>query len=396
LLDQRGTGFSVPSLNCFEMEDFEYDGDPLADCFDRLLNDGVDLDQYNSADSAADVNDLRIALGYDQVNLWGISYGTRLALTVMRDHPDGLRAVVIDSVFPPEVNSVESGVNDTLNAFGYLFEQCAADSTCSSAYPNLEQDFLDVIDGFNNNPPVFEYDDGFEVYELELYGDDIAGALFQTLYNSTAIPMLPLGITLLATAQDEFDLQDGYDIMQGFYTPESWNGEFEDGPESVFESDQVFDYIDQVGDISDSEGMYSSVECAEEIPFNDLDAAFDVADANAPEELLEWLYISAETPVFDCDIWFVEPLPGVENERVQSDIPTLLISGGFDPVTPPSYGDSALEGLSNGQHVVFPFGGHSETGTEGCAADLAAAFVDEPGAAVDASCVPQTIDFYVE
>jgi len=158
----------------------------------------------------------------------------------------------------------------------------------------------------------------------------------------------------------------------------------------------VIAFLEEVGDISDSEGMYNSVECAEEIPFNDLDAAFDIIDRSAPPELAEWLYASAEGPIFSCATWAVEPAPALENERVLSDVPVLLISGQFDPVTPPTYGESALQGLSNGQHIIFPTGGHSESGTPGCAADLAAAFLDDPTAPVNAACVPQRVDWYIE
>jgi len=110
LLDQRGTGYSLPSLNCPEVEAGEEEVEAGEDngteaCRDRLIDEGVDLQAYNSAENAADVADLRVALEYDEWNLYGISYGTRLALTVMRDHPEGVRSVIIDSVYPPEVSS---------------------------------------------------------------------------------------------------------------------------------------------------------------------------------------------------------------------------------------------------------------------------------------------------
>lgn len=396
LIDQRGTGFSQPSLNCWEMEEGESD-DPLGDCYQRLQDEGVDLNGYNSVESAADINDLITTLDYEEVNLWGISYGTRLSLTVMRYYPDRIRSVVIDSVFPPEVNGTEQSAEDTINAFAYFFTACANDAACSAAYPDLEATFYEMIGRFNNEPPTFFYFDGEEEYELELFGDDILASMFQTLYVSEAIPMLPYGITLLSESTDDFDLTDGYDIMQGFYTPETWEGLGfdEDMPETVMESDAVLDYLDEFGDISDSEGMFTSVNCADEIGFEDEFGAYDAAEA-AQDEIVDFLLAAADAPFFDCEIWAVSSSPDVENTRVQSDIPTLLISGGFDPVTPPSFGDSALMGLPNGLHVVFPFGGHSETGSPGCAADIAAAYLDSPGAEPNTSCIPQTVDWYTE
>ena len=95
MFDQRGTGFSVPSLNCYELEEDEGENAVQA-CRDRLLDEGVNLDAYNTAATAADVNDLRLALGYEQVNLLGVSYGTKAALTTLRDFPTVIRSVVVD------------------------------------------------------------------------------------------------------------------------------------------------------------------------------------------------------------------------------------------------------------------------------------------------------------
>ena len=97
LFDQRGTGFSIPSLNCPELEDdTSSDEDPVQACRDRLEADEINLQMYNSAANAADVYDLVTALGYDQVNLWGISYGTKLGLTILRDYPEIVQSAVLD------------------------------------------------------------------------------------------------------------------------------------------------------------------------------------------------------------------------------------------------------------------------------------------------------------
>ncbi len=395
LLDQRGTGFSQPSLNCFEMEDEDAADTATLDCRDRLIAEGVNLSAYNSAANAADVNDLRIAMGYEQVNLWGISYGTRLALTVIRDYPEGIRAVVIDAVYPPEVNSLEQASADGVRAFEYLLDACAADAACNDAYPDLREDFYFIVDEFNFEPVTFEYFDGEETYDLDLYGDDILDAMFQAMYDSSIIPMLPYGITLMAYAEDDIDLTDAVDILSGYYTIDSWNGEFEDFPESVLESDMVLDYFDTVGDISDSEGMYSSVECAEEVPFNNADAAFDSADA-APIELQAWLFEAIDGQLFECEGWGVPATSAIEAERVQSDVPVLLISGAFDPITPPSYADSALQGLPNGQHIVFPTGSHGDSSIPGCAANVTRAYLDDPTALLDTGCIEPAITFYID
>ena len=150
LFDQRGTGYSEPTLNCPEAEQGEDNATQA--CHDRLVSQGVNLQAYNSAENAADVADLQVALGYDEWNLYGISYGTRLALTVMRDHPEGVRSVVIDSVYPPEVNSWEEYGQNTADEFNKLFQGCAADAQCNDAYPDLEQTFYTTVDQLNAEP----------------------------------------------------------------------------------------------------------------------------------------------------------------------------------------------------------------------------------------------------
>jgi pimeloyl-ACP methyl ester carboxylesterase len=136
IFDQRGIGYSEPALDCPEMQalniellDYELDGATLTqDELDTLLVDSLmacgetlsvdnDLSAYNSASNAADVESLRMALGYEQINLWGISYGTRLALTIMRDYPDGIRSVVIDSVYTPDVNLFSASPENLHRAF---------------------------------------------------------------------------------------------------------------------------------------------------------------------------------------------------------------------------------------------------------------------------------------
>ncbi len=198
LLDQRGTGYSLPSLNCPETEQGLDDATQL--CHDRLIDEGIDLQAYNSAENAADVADLRVALGYDEWNLYGVSYGTRLALTVMRDHPEGVRSVVINSVYPPEVNSWEEYGQNTADDFEKLFAGCAADPDCDPAFPNLEQTFADTVDQLNAEPVSYTGIDSTtgDSIDQELSGDRFIDRVFQLLYSTESIPYLPMVITEVA------------------------------------------------------------------------------------------------------------------------------------------------------------------------------------------------------
>ncbi|MBO9322039.1 MAG: alpha/beta fold hydrolase, partial [Roseiflexus sp.] len=157
LYDQRGTGYSTPSLACPELTKLSFDMLPMdiragessrlwkeaaLKCHARLVAEGIDLKQYNTLTNAADLEDLRLALGYEQWNLLGSSYGTRLALTAMREYPQGIRSVVLDSTRPLQINESQTPA-DAERAFQTLFRGCAADPTCNAAYPDLERVFYD-------------------------------------------------------------------------------------------------------------------------------------------------------------------------------------------------------------------------------------------------------------
>ena len=389
VFDQRGTGLSYPSLNCPEVEE---NGDTQA-CHDRLVDEGVNLDMYNSANSAADVNDLRIALGYDSVNLYGISYGTKLALITMRDYPEGIRSVVIDLVYPPEIDDLGLTATSFTDALNNLFERCADDPDCSDALPDLETTFFDMVDTLNQSPQTLQTDDG----EVELSGDEVLSQMFLALYDSNRIRYLPYAIYLLANGQDESDLQDGYDLLTGAWVPDDTS---EPPPSAILDSPQIQDYVDQYGDIDDSEGMNLSFDCSEEYQLNDVDAARN-SIALVPDAMQEYFQSNIDGTLADCAIWDVQTADAIEAERVISDIPTLVVSGMFDPVTPPSSGESAAEGLSNSQFIIFPTAGHGITFTDStagtCAKQLVVSFLDSPSAQLDTSCVAATdsLEFYL-
>lgn len=393
--DQRGTGFSSPSLNCYELEEFDEEGDEaLVACRDRLAEE-IDLQMYNSTASAADVYELAIALGYDQVDLWGVSYGTKLALTVMRDYPEVVRSAVLDSVYALETDDLIVQTDAFLGSLDHLFAQCAEDDICGEAYPALEDDFYFVLDDLNAEPVVLEGDDD----SVEVSATSLLEVLFQTLYDTAAIPFLPYAINLMANAESLDDYDEAYRIIANEELPVQSEGAGSD-IEPFAESDEVQAYVEEFGGIDDSEGMAYSVDCQEEYQLSDVDAALELA-ASAPAPINEYLIGSIRGNLQACDIWGVATAPVIEGERVLSDIPTLLVAGAFDPITPISSAESALEGLSNGQLVAFMSGGHGLTFEQAaigvCTTQLMLDFLADPGAPLDTQCVEEsdTIDFYV-
>src|SRR5262245_33052689 len=159
-VDQRGTLHSDPFLSCPEIDQFMADSagmsvqakstadkdlDAIRTCRTRLASDGYDLSAYNTTENAADIADLRTALKIDQWNIYGVSYGSDLALQLLRDHPEGIRSVVLDSVVPPQTNLMTQLWPTAAEGYRTLFDACAAQPGCAAAYPNLARDFTTTV-----------------------------------------------------------------------------------------------------------------------------------------------------------------------------------------------------------------------------------------------------------
>lgn len=379
LFDQRGVGRSEPALDCPEMNtltreilDREYEGQMLTDGeildlliagFERCaadLRQRADLSAYHSASSAADVAALRQILGYEQVNLWGASYGTRLALTVMRDHLEGIRSVVLDSVYPPDADLYVEGPENAGRAFDRLFASCEENTVCREAYPNLESVFDETVATLNAEPVTRTITDTLtgESYPAVLTGDGLVGLVFQILYDSELRLMLPQLIYDAHTR--DFTALDRFRGALLARTPTT------------------------------SRGMMFSVQCREEIPFSS-EADFETALAEHPE--ISGLYVHAAAGMLSyrvCEHWGAGEAPLVENKPVTSTIPTLIMTGEFDPITPPRWGEQAAESLSQSYVFEYPRVGHGASFVAGCPREMFLAFLDDPSVAPDASCLEPT------
>ncbi len=367
LFDQRGALYSQPSLVCDEynellMETIEKDipdeeylqmeAEVFRACRERLISQGVDLSAYNSLENSADIQSIRQALGYDQINLYGVSYGTLLALHTMRFFPDNLRSVVLDAVVPPQINFLTEVPQTAQRAFSYLFESCSNDVDCSKAYPDLENRFFNLVDVLNQNPlriPLTDPDNG-NTYRVLLDGDTFLDGMFQFLYIGDFLPAIP---KVIADAENgEFDL-----FARIF---------------SILVFDRTYSY-----------GMYFSVLCSEDADFSPEGVSFEgvhpqLADSQADD---------ASQFLKTCELWQVEALTSIMDEPVSSQIPVLILSGGFDPITPPENGLEAAKTLPNSFVVEFPTGGHGAALDGDCQDQIIQSFLDAPDQAPDTSCV---------
>jgi pimeloyl-ACP methyl ester carboxylesterase len=347
LLDQRGVGYSQPSLRCL-------DNETLQACHTRLVKSGINLNAFTTLENADDVHDLIRALGYQQVNLEGVSYGTRLALTVMRLFPADLRSAVLNSVYPQQVNLFTSIPQATIRAFDVLFQGCAADRYCNATYPHLQAVFYQLVADLNSTPITFQATPPLRGVPVTVHftGNDLVLWLRQSLYSTYLIPQLPTVI---------------FHMRQHDYT-------------------QFASIYGNLIDTTSSDGLFYSIECGEDMAFtaqHDLETSVQGLLPQIQPALLDFgLYRFSI-----CQFWGMKPVPAVQKEPVRSTIPTLILQSEYDPVTPPANGMLAAQTLSKSYFFLFPGVGHGVGSPNSCPNDITKAFWENPTEKPDASCI---------
>ena len=305
-IDQRGAGGSNP-LNCDLYGDppdpnrilaGPFPVDSVRACRQRLESI-ADLGQYTTGAAMDDVDDVRQWLGYDQVNLWGGSYGTRAAQVYLRRHGEHVRAAVLDGVLPVDELVPLHQAAAGQRAVDMLFARNRA------AFPDLEREFRSLFDPAK--PATIGLAEGIR---HALYSDD--GRSFPSLIHRAA-------------GGDRAPLE-----------------------QRAIDAEKALSRL--------SIGLNLSVTCAEDIPFLD-DAMIARETAGT---FLGDLRIQRQRAA--CREWARGSVPSDVHEPVHSNVPVLLFSGGRDPVTPPSFGDQVAATLPNSRHVVFPESAHGTFG----------------------------------
>ncbi len=365
IFNQRGTQYAEPNLMCTESfeaaeEVLTLAGDEadarsleaLSECYNRLNEAGVNLSAYNSLENAADVDTIRDVLGYDQYNFYGVSYGSLLGLHLMQNHPDHLRGVILDGVVPPNLNFIPQIAANTDRVFTEIIQTCENDPMCRSEYPDLEERFFNLVDELNAEPQTLTIRDsetGKRVKTI-LDGDTLVDVLFQAFYLPDSYAIFPKLVSNLEAGDFTF--------IRGIW------------PLFAF-------------DRSMSEGMYFSVICSEDSNFVPSDAVLEgirpyFADGAAGE---------LQTYLDACEIWQVDQLPPEIDQAVNSAVPTLLLSGHYDPITPPLFAAFAAASLQNGYSFVSPTGSHGVAFDDACMDDIVRQFLEMPEKEPDASCL---------
>jgi pimeloyl-ACP methyl ester carboxylesterase len=376
VFEQRGTKYAQPALDCPEVDEAKIGGfkqrldeaeikrrelAAARACRDRLARSGIDLSAYNSAESAADIEDLRRVLKLEKINLYGVSYSARLMLNVARDYPKGVRSMVIESTLPLQVNYDEVGVDGINRTLNLLFSSCRADAECAKNFPNLENEFYAAVRNANAEPVEFAAEDAKtgESIPVRLNGNDFVTWAIDYLLSSDS--------QLIVSAPSQM-----HRVSSGDYAP-------------------LRDYVrDRLSPSFYSLGMRYSVWCREEFPFEN---AKKIAAQSSLYPNLKG-YVVQNLPAI-CGVWNVAPAKSIENKPVKSDIPTMIIAGEYDAYTPPEWGKIAAKDLKNSYFFELPWLAHGAGfSAPSCVRDSISGFFDNPSIAPKIPCIERIRSFY--
>ena len=359
LVDQRGTGGSN-KLTCTTQSgeagviDDMAEDDPAAwrafaeRCRDELAAK-ADLRQYTTSVAIADLDAVRQAIGVQQINLLGVSYGTRVAQQYMRRYPQHTRSVVLDSVVP---NTLVLGAEHARNledALDLHFAQCQQVPACAERFGSPREDLNALLSELREAPRPVNWRDSIsgEEKQGELTAGHVSAVARMYSYAPALAAMLPLSL---------------HEAAQGRASALMAQAEMITGS-----------MLEQI-----THGMQLSVLCSEDAPLlkpDPLDATRTLGD------------LITRVTIEQCAVWPRGEVPADFSEPVKSEIPTLLLSGEFDPVTPPRYGDAVAEHLGNARHLILRGQGHSVSGV-GCMPRVLGEFIDKTAPRdIDADCL---------
>lgn len=357
LVDQRGTGGSNP-LACPNLQDLPFDTpdedvyDLVAKCAESLAQ-GNDLTQYITDIAMRDLDEVRDALGYEQINLFGTSYGSRAAMRYMQLYPNRVRSAVLNAITSPELVIYLQSPADGQRALDLLFERCANDDACRTTFPNLKSDFERILIELGDGRTIaLSHPQTGQQMQIFLTPDALMQGIYTVLYSPDLVSLLPLLISDIADTGDYGPLV-GQLIALG-------------------QNSNIY------------QGMFYAVVCSEDAPLIDLDdAAMRRGETRFPLLADDLLTICEAWPQTEAGLSFREPL--------SSETPTLLLTGEADPITPPAYAEQVAAGLPNKVEILLPGYGH-DISTVGCIPDLITDFITSgSNTDLDTSCVSEIV-----
>lgn len=377
--EQRGTTNAIPALDCPEVhelgisllnQDISYaEGVDkyiagYEQCATRLRKAGIDFSLFNSEQNARDTIAIANQLGHAQINLYGVSYGSILAQHITRLKPELIRTLVIDGIVAADADVDARVYESRHNALNAVFSDCENNNDCARAYPQLRQTYATIMADYRDNPRTWELSDPTDpriIHPARVDNYTLQGWIFNWLYDDQIVQLIPLMIYQLANEQT-----DQVRMFASFIV-------FNDGI---------------------AEMMYMSTQCSEDgatpkkdyvIPNNNLMPIMDgeIENDSRYREAL-------------CALSQVTPLSAAFNEAFRTKVPTLIVSGRYDPITPAIFGDIVASTNPHATHIVIPNGAHGAMLSNACAASIANALWEDPTAPLDTSCVASQQSYFVK
>ena len=361
LVDQRGTGASS-LMDCpiddeallfeteFTLQDMlEY----TEACLEELPHDPR---YFTTSVAVTDLEAIREALGYAQLNLYGVSYGSRVAQHFVRRYPESTRTVVIDGVVPPQVALGPEIATESQKAVDNILARCAEDAACNEAFPDVERTFDEVVSQLRAAPVdvTVPHPNTGRPEELAFGSAQFAGAVRLLVYSPNTIALLPLFI---------------HEAGQGNFMPLA--------SQFMLTALSMRDAL--------AIGMHNAVMCTEDIPFLDR--------TTIDRESIAASYMGSfqlETLEAMCSIWPTGPIDPEFKAPVATDIPVLLLSGDADPITPPRYAKMAAVDLGNATHLIGKHQGHGQI-VVGCMGRIISDFVSSADpSSLDTDCMERS------
>lgn len=348
LVDQRGTGESNP-LRCLDAEDESLSNEQalakLKSCPATL---DADLRYYTTEIAMTDLDEVRAALGYDTINIYGASYGTRAALTYLRMFPEHVRTITLDAVVDPDFVMFVDAAQDGQAALDSFFNRCENDDACQETFPALKTEFDALLSRLEDTPadisirhPVTN-----KPLDLTVTRELVTNMVFNTLYSPDLVATLPLSIHVAYKDEDYVPLiSQALLVDAGLY-----------------------------------DGMFYAVTCTEDSP---LISAKDAAQQSKGSVFGDRTIEFAET----CESWPKGQVSDEFRTPFTSNVPALILSGDADPITPPRHAQKVADQLTNDVHLIFAGMGHGNLANR-CTVNLFNEFVASASiAGLDTSCV---------
>ncbi|MGJ3246041.1 MAG: alpha/beta hydrolase [Elainellaceae cyanobacterium] len=375
LIEQRGTQYSKPYLDCPELVPVKTEllktgqlADPQSRqqleapayqaCKDRLETNGVNFDAYNTLESATDVVSVLNSLGFQRVNFYGSSYGSLLAQVLMRQSPNRLRSVILDGTEPASLNSRQYATQASSYSLRQIFTNCLANPQCNQSYPNLESVFLQLVERLNESPQTITVNMGNTPGEFQVPLD---GSMFSILVQNQL---------------------EGSNFAETL--PQNLHGSLRENNYGW-----LTDAIATEVRSPEAEAMQASVICAqrnaptEQNPIVQSFFQAPFSQLEAPTRANNLAY---------CDIYSVATLPDSAYAPVDSMIPTLIMNGQYDNVTPLAFGVLVANNLPNAYIYNYPRVGHgaltvSFSSGQTCPGSMVTAFLENPDQPPNEACI---------